>query len=560
MRIRFAEPRPPGHTVYDHVLLPRLGLPLMATMLTERGHDAAVFCEMLTPIDLPECLSADLLGLSATTSTVPASYRLCEQADAAGIDTVIGGPHVTFCVDEALEHARFVVRGEGHQTLLELVEALGNGRRFDSIAGLSWRDADGGVHHNADRGRCSQAEFESLPIPDLSLIRGHEKMGVKPIMTQWGCPFDCDFCSVTAQFSRVVRYRRTEQVLEELRGLDAIEVFFYDDNFVVNKHRTRELLEAMIAEGLTPCFSAQVRADIVLASRARGEIDHEFLELLHRAGCETVMIGFESISDVNLAQVGKKLTVELSEQAVRAFHDHGIAVHGMFVNGLDGDDPHSAQETADFATRLGIDTFQLMIITPAVGTRLNARIKIEGRLVSEDWALYDGHHAVLRPKLMSALELQLSTQDALASFYSRKAIASSAMRTLGPNLPALLGIVARRAGTASRAVVRELRAARRERGDGETSAIAIALTQLERSLTKDERNRLRSALFVPAIRAYGRHQIAVQSAQRLTLDHMNRLAELDLGPQPPTSGNGSGNGRALASERDGSARPSFSAR
>ncbi|MGO9899292.1 MAG: B12-binding domain-containing radical SAM protein [Solirubrobacteraceae bacterium] len=534
MRIRFAEPRPPGHTVYDHVLLPRLGLPLMATMLGERGHDAAVFCEMLAPIDVADCLSADLVGLSATTSTAPASYKLCDQASAAGIDTVIGGPHVSFCVEEALEHARFVVRGEGHQTILDLVDALENGRQLHSIEGLSWRAQDGELHHNPDRRRCSQAEFVSLPIPDLTLIRGHEKMGVKPIMTQWGCPFDCDFCSVTAQFSRVVRYRRTEQVLEELRGLDAIEVFFYDDNFVVNKHRTRELLQAMIGEGLTPCFSAQVRADMVLGSRTRREIDHEFLELMHRAGCETVMIGFESISDANLAQVGKKLTVDLSEQAVRACHDHGIAVHGMFVSGLDGDDVHSAQETADFATRLGIDTFQLMIITPAVGTRLNARIKAEGRLISEDWTLYDGHHAVLRPKLMSPLQLQLSTQDALARFYSRKAIASSAMRSLGPNLPSLLGIVARRAGTASRAVARELLAARQERGAGETSAIAIALTQVERSLTKDERNRLRSALFVPAIRAYGRHQIAVQSSQRLTLDYMNRLAENRAQSQPRT--------------------------
>ncbi|MGO9753683.1 MAG: B12-binding domain-containing radical SAM protein [Solirubrobacteraceae bacterium] len=555
MRVRFAEPRPPGHTVYDHVLLPRLGLPLMATMLTERGHDAAVFCEMLTPIDLAECLSADLVGLSATTSTAPASYRLCDQASAAGIDTAIGGPHVSFCVEEALEHARFVVRGEGHQTLLELVEALEHRRQLDSIGGLSWRDERGELHHNPDRGRCSQAEFESLPIPDLTLIRGHEKMGVKPIMTQWGCPFDCDFCSVTAQFSRVVRYRRTDQVLEELRGLDAIEVFFYDDNFVVNKHRTRDLLEAMITTGLTPCFSAQVRADMVLKSRARGEIDHEFLELMHAAGCETVMIGFESISDANLAQVGKKLTVELSEQAVRAFHDHGIAVHGMFVNGLDRDDVHSARETADFATRLGIDTFQLMIITPAVGTRLNARIKSEGRLVSEDWKLYDGHHAVLHPKLMSALELQLSTQDALGRFYSRRAIASAALRSLGPNLPSLMAIVARRAGTAGRAAGRELRAARRERGAGETSAIAIALTQVERSLTKDERNRVRSALFVPAIRAYGRHQIAVQSSQRLTLDHMNSLAELDSAPLPETKRNGQGKAAALERDRSTAGSP-----
>src|ERR1017187_9080562 len=111
-----------------------------------------------------------------------------------------------------------------------------------------------------------------------------------------GCPFDCDFCSVTAQFSRVVRYRRTDQILEELAGLSADEVFFYDDNFVVNKRRTRELLLAMIGAGLTPQFSAQMRADTGLRSRSRGGVDHQFLELLRQAGCQTAMRSEEHTS------------------------------------------------------------------------------------------------------------------------------------------------------------------------------------------------------------------------------------------------------------------------
>ena len=105
-------------------------------------------------------------------------------------------------------------------------------------------------------------------------------MAVKPAMTQWGCPYDCEFCSVTAQFSRVVRHRRTDQVLAELAGLSASDLFFHDDNFVVNKRRTAELLRAMVNAGLTPSFAAQMRADTVLRSRACNEIDHEFLELL----------------------------------------------------------------------------------------------------------------------------------------------------------------------------------------------------------------------------------------------------------------------------------------
>jgi hypothetical protein len=69
------EPRPPGHHVYDRVLLPRLGLPLIATMLAGAGHEAAVYCEMLSPVDLSACLAADLTGISSTTSTAPPAYR-----------------------------------------------------------------------------------------------------------------------------------------------------------------------------------------------------------------------------------------------------------------------------------------------------------------------------------------------------------------------------------------------------------------------------------------------------------------------------------------------------
>src|SRR5680860_1846539 len=99
----------------------------MATMLAEGGHDAGVFCEMLGPIDLGECLAADLVGISGTTATQPAGYALADELAAAGVAVVLGGSHVSFRVEEALEHAPYVVRGEGQQTILELAHALERG-------------------------------------------------------------------------------------------------------------------------------------------------------------------------------------------------------------------------------------------------------------------------------------------------------------------------------------------------------------------------------------------------------------------------------------------------
>ena len=269
LRIRLVEPRPAGHNVYDRALLPRLGLPLMAKMLAESGHDVRIYCEILAPVDLDDLLGADLVGISSTTATAPAAYRLADLLGIAGVPVVLGGPHVSFCADEALGHAHHVVRGEGQQTIGELVACLEEGRPLEEVRGLSFRAGDGESHHNPARPRCTQEEFERLPIPDLSLIEGHRRMTTKPLMTQWGCPFDCEFCSVIAMFSRAVRHRRTDQVLAELEGLGAERVFFYADNFVVNKARTTELLRSMQVADLTPTWSAQVRADAALCSLSR---------------------------------------------------------------------------------------------------------------------------------------------------------------------------------------------------------------------------------------------------------------------------------------------------
>ena len=166
-----------------------------------------IYCELLAPVDLSDCLSADLVGISSTTATQPSAYRLTDLLESAGVPVVLGGPHVSFRQDEALTHAHYVVRGEGQATMLELVHCLESGLDLGTVQGLSFRREDGEPCHNPGRSTTTQQQFAALPAPDLSLITGHERMTTRPIMTQWGCPFGCEFCSVTAMFSRRVRHR-----------------------------------------------------------------------------------------------------------------------------------------------------------------------------------------------------------------------------------------------------------------------------------------------------------------------------------------------------------------
>jgi radical SAM superfamily enzyme YgiQ (UPF0313 family) len=516
MRIILVEPRPAGHNVYDLALLPRLGLPLIGRLLTQAGHEVTIYGEVLAPIDIGECLSADLVGISSTTATQPSAYRLADLLGASGVPVVLGGPHVSFRTDEALAHAPYVVRGEGHATMLELVSHLESGRPLEGIRGLAFRGKNGEPVSNPARPATSQAEFLQLPPPDLSLIAGHERMPTKPIMTQWGCPFDCEFCSVTAVFGRHVRHRTAGQVVAELASLNAERVFFYDDNFVVNKARARELLNAMVSNGVTLPWFAQVRADVVLRSLSRPEVDKEFLSLMRSSGATMVMIGFEAITDEGLAAIGKRLNVATAKTAVHALHDHGIAVHGMFVAGLDTDDATTAPATADFARRLGIDTFQLMTETPLPGTRLWERLSAEGRILSDDWSLFDGHQVVMRPARMTPLDLQLGVLEAMRRFYSWPRIVRSGVAGALSHLPDLLA-----AGRPA-LIGRLPTLAKMARAKRWTEIAPL----LRVTLPDKVRARATAALWLPALRFYARRQLSAWKDTERARAHLELLASL----------------------------------
>ena len=192
----------------------------------------------------------------------------------------------------------------------------------------------------------------------------------------------------------------------------------------------------------------------------------------------------------------------------------------------------SAEATAAFARRLGIDTFQLMMLTPAPGTRLWQRLESEGRLIEADWTLFDGHHALLRPERMTPLELQLSTLEAMRRFYSRSAIAGSALRGVLRHLPELLGIAARHAGGLTRSLGREALGSREgdatapDAGAPAEPVFGRALARVMSSLSRDERAQLEAALWVAALRLYGRRRVADFSDQAHSRSHIARLTAL----------------------------------
>jgi hypothetical protein len=209
-----------------------------------------------------------------------------------------------------------------------------------------------------------------------------------------------------------MRFYSTDRVLEEIRrnGRDARHFFFCDDNFAADPRRAKELLHCMVEEDLRLKWSTQVRVD---AAR-----DEELLELMQRTNCYMVYIGFESINPRTLEAVRKHQSPDQMRGAIRAFHRHGIHIHGMFIVGADEDMPGTAEQTRRFARRMGIDSVQFMMLTPLPGTETYRELEQSGRLITKDWRLYDGSYAVFDPYRMTAWDLQVETHRAYRRFYS----------------------------------------------------------------------------------------------------------------------------------------------
>jgi anaerobic magnesium-protoporphyrin IX monomethyl ester cyclase len=408
LKIRLIEPAPPSVNILSYGFYPRLGLPLIGAALRAAGHDVRIYCPQAAPIDRDDVSSADLVGISTTTSTAPSAYALADDLRAAGIPVIIGGPHPSFVPDDALPHADYVARGEGGDGLmLELIEALAGERELESVRGLSFRRDQRPVH-NELRERC--ADLDALPLPDLSLIVGAERMWETPIITSLGCPFDCTFCTVTMMFGRAYRCRSPESVIAQLEAARPKSVFFYDDNLAADKRRLKRILEMMIDRGLTTRWMAQVRTDV-----AR---DEELLTLMQRSGCNRLALGFESIDQTTLDGYAKSQTVEDITRAIDALHRHDIKCHGMFVVGADSDTAKTARDTVAFAEKHGIDSLMLNVLTPGLGTKQYEMMDAGNRVFEDRWQFYDGQHVIFVPANMTPVELQTGIVKGYRHFYS----------------------------------------------------------------------------------------------------------------------------------------------
>jgi radical SAM superfamily enzyme YgiQ (UPF0313 family) len=197
--------------------------------------------------------------------------------------------------------------------------------------------------------------------------------------------------------------------MSELLSRRASFYFFCDDNFAANPKRTRTLLSRMVKHKVRG-WICQVRSEVAK--------DVELVNLMAKAGCRVVCVGFESVNAKTLQAYDKHQSLDDIVHAIRSFRKKNIRIHGMFVLGSDEDSGKTVWDTLRFAIRQRIDTVQMMVLTPFPGTKVYEMLEKQKRIFTKDWSLYDGQHVVFHPNRLSAKELQQSVIRAYSKFYN----------------------------------------------------------------------------------------------------------------------------------------------
>ena len=403
MRITFVIPRWPRNSFWDVIAFkfPLLSTSLLAG-LTPANHQLRIVDESLAEIDFDQ--EVDLVAITAITPLAPRAYQIADEFRRRGKKVAIGGIHASWLPDEAKVHADSVAVGEADEVWAEMLE-----------------DAEKGTMKPFYRQK-ERTDLSRLPVPRRDLFPPKGYLFHNLIQTTRGCPYDCEFCSVTALHGRSYRMRPVSEVEKEIQSLQRSKayIFFVDDNLVGNLSHAKELLTML----------SQYRLRWVSQGPIHIAEDEEMVSLMAKAGCHGLFIGLESLREENLSLMGKRINrVGAYERGIQKLHDAGIGVYASFVFGYDYDDPAVFDEFLEFAERNRIEGAFLPLLTPFPGTRIYQRLKQEGRILTEDWSKYDMATVVFQPKRMTVEELQEGFWKVNRSFYS---VPSMAKRIFHP--------------------------------------------------------------------------------------------------------------------------------
>jgi radical SAM superfamily enzyme YgiQ (UPF0313 family) len=415
--------------------------------LTPSGHEVLLIDGNAQPMDEEGIArfvrkeNIGLVGIGAMTRMIAKAYRMADAVRAAGVPVVMGGPHVTELADEALgrdggpRHADAVALGEADETWPKIVEDAVRGELKDIYAPVD----EAGKERKPSLQAYPAIPWDSIDLGQFNLIPkvvtpllkrvggGWGTFRIVPVESGRGCPYGCEFCTVTGFFGDSIRFRTNESVVNELLLLKArarseggqIAVFFIDDNFAINVKRTKSLLRDIITAGAHVHWVAQISANLLR--------DEELVDLIAASGGKWVFIGMESIDPANLADVKKGFNKPGEYAAVlERLAQRNVYAITSFIFGMDNDTPGVAERTlAQVRTwPPGLPIFGLL--TPLPATPLYKRLDAAGRLTRpKHWQEFIPFAMAHTPLRMTIAEAHDEVNYGWAHAYSPDALAQA---------------------------------------------------------------------------------------------------------------------------------------
>jgi len=427
---------------------PPLGIAYVAAALQEAGHDVRVLdCTFLRRDEaarLALAANADIVGISCMTTMEDDARWFAEHLRGRCSLLVAGGPLPTCEPESFLEHFDVVVRGEGEQTMLEVLAAFEAGVDLGAVPGVVCRRG-AAARVNGDDGGALRApprpfarDLDALPFPARELLPnaryiafGTKSYGysITTLMSTRGCPFACEFCS-NLVFGQSYRERSAENVVDEIEEALALgyeRVSFADDVFTLDARRVLAICAEIRRRRLRFAWECLGRVDVFDRATACAMKD---------AGCFRVFFGIESGNDAILKLMKKQITTAQARSAVEAAHLAGLEVGAFFILCYPGETDDTVLDTLRFAASLPLDYAGLTMPYPLPGTALLERV---GDRVTRPWRPQEAllvNHVLTYEGDFSALKMRFALLKGRAEFEMKRRLgrfAPAALRSFeGP--------------------------------------------------------------------------------------------------------------------------------
>lgn len=427
---------PPQSATYANLSAPNihpLGLGYIGAVLEGGGHSVRII--NMDADKITEQVFADILrkgdfgavGITTTTPTFNGSIRLTKLVkENSGAVTVLGGIHVTTLPEESIgfESVDFVIKGEGENTIVGLMDYLEGRTGIESVDGLYYKQ-NGRIFKNGERELI--ANLDGIPFPARHLFNNQcyiypdtLSASVFPIITSRGCPAQCTYCAANCIFKRRFRARTPKNIVNEIEFLSnrfkAKEIHIWDDNFTLIKSRVIQIKEELKRRGLRLKFAFPngLRIDCV---------DEEVLSALKEMGTYSIAFGVESGSQETLDKVKKGIKLERIEEAFKMVRKFGIEIWAFFIIGLPDEDERRIKETIEFAKKINPDIAKFHLLKPFPGTEVYQELSKDKLILDYNFDNYGIHMPpVHRLKALSAGQILNLQKQAYRSFYFRPSV------------------------------------------------------------------------------------------------------------------------------------------